>query len=282
MEDPVLKLLNDNKLSYTVSGKDYLIKCLNPEHEDSNPSLRVDKLSGIAHCFACGWKRNLFRHYGILTSNASIKVQKLKEKLKELKAPVEVEYPSDNTPYRQVFRGISVATLRYFEAFYTHSVEKLEDRIVFPIKDVSGKVIAFVGRHVLSDANPKYVNYPSGVSLNMLPAKLEELSSNLVIVEGIFDMLNLWDNGVRNVSCAFGTQSLAYNTSMKLLPFKAQGVSKIFILFDGDTAGRKAAKDLEPIIEKEGFSVEIIDLPDDRDPGDLDKEEIAQIREYTK
>lgn len=282
MEDPVLKLLNDNKLSYSVSGKDYLIKCLNPEHDDSNPSLRVDKLSGIAHCFACGWKRNLFKHYGVLTSNASIKVQKLKEKLKELKTPVEVSYPDDSTPYRQVFRGISVSTLRHFEAFYTHSVEKLQDRIVFPIKDVSEKTIAFVGRHVLSDANPKYVNYPSGVSLTMLPAKLESPSTNLVIVEGIFDMLNLWDNGLHNVSCVFGTQSLAYNTSMKLLPFKAQGVSKIFILFDGDTAGRKAAKDLEPIIEKEGFSVEIIDLPDDRDPGDLDKDEIAQIREYTR
>ena len=59
MSDPVLDLINKNSLAFSVSGRDYLIKCLNPDHEDSNPSFRVDKVSGVAHCFSCGFKTNL-------------------------------------------------------------------------------------------------------------------------------------------------------------------------------------------------------------------------------
>ena len=42
----VIELLNKQKLSYTVSGQDYTIQCLSPDHEDNNPSLRIDKISG--------------------------------------------------------------------------------------------------------------------------------------------------------------------------------------------------------------------------------------------
>ena len=41
----VIELLNKQKLSYTVSGQDYTIQCLSPDHEDNNPSLRIDTVS---------------------------------------------------------------------------------------------------------------------------------------------------------------------------------------------------------------------------------------------
>ena len=85
MADPVLELLQSKNVSYTPSGKDYLTKCFNPEHNDSNPSFRIDKVTGIAHCFSCGFKTNIFKFYGILTNNTSIKIAKLKEKLQALK-----------------------------------------------------------------------------------------------------------------------------------------------------------------------------------------------------
>ena len=59
----VLELLNKQEVGYTPSGQDYLIKCLNPEHDDSNPSLRVDKVTGVMHCFSCGFKGNVFAHF---------------------------------------------------------------------------------------------------------------------------------------------------------------------------------------------------------------------------
>lgn len=80
--------------------------------------------------------------------------------------------------------------------------------------------------------------------------------------------------------CAFGTNTLQNDTKQKLLPFKAQGITHVYLMFDGDEAGRKAAKLLKPLIEAEEFVVEIVDLPDDTDPGELDAEDIASMAEY--
>jgi DNA primase len=114
----------------------------------------------------------------------------------------------------------------------------------------------------------------------VFPAHLPSGYSSMVIVEGIFDMLNLYDKGLENVVCAFGTNTLQNETKSKLLPFKAQGITHIYLLFDGDEAGRKASQTLKPIIELEGFIVEIVNLPDDTDPGELDIEDVRSISEY--
>ena len=280
MSDPVLELIQKNGLAYNVSGRDYLIKCLNPEHEDSNPSFRVDKVSGVAHCFSCGFKTNIFKFFGVFTNPVPIKIAALKEKLADLRSTNGLELPAGHTPYTRSFRGISANTLKYFGAFYTNNVEKLVDRIVFPIKDITGKTVVYVARHTLSNGNPRYVNYPSGVRIPVFPAHLPSGYSSMVIVEGIFDMLNLFDKGLENVICAFGTNTLQNDTKQKLLPFKAQGITHVYLLFDGDEAGRKASQVLKPVIEAEGFIVETINLPDDTDPGELDVEDVRSISEY--
>jgi len=281
MSDPVLELINKNSLAFSVSGRDYLIKCLNPDHEDSNPSFRVDRVTGVAHCFSCGFKTNLFKYYGVFTNPVPMKIAALKEKLNELKiGHLGLELPNGHTPYLKQFRGVSPQTLKYFGAFYTNVVEKLVDRIVFPIKDITGKTVVFVARHTLSNGNPRYINYPSGVKMPVFPAHLPSGYQSMVIVEGVFDMLNLYDKGLENVVCAFGTNTLQNDTKSKLLPFKAQGITHIYLLFDGDEAGEKAAANLKPLIEAENFIVEIIKLPDGRDPGELDVFEVRSIAEY--
>ena len=281
MSDPVLELIQKNDLKFSVSGRDYLIKCLNPEHSDSNPSFRVDKVTGVAHCFACGFKTNLFKYYGVFTNLVPMKILALKEKLDALKKfGQELELPQGYTPWTKQFRGVSPATLKHFGAFYTNQVEKLQDRIIFPIKDITNKTQVFVGRHTMSQGNPRYINYPQGVKIPLYPAHLPSGYSSMVIVEGLFDMLNLYDNGCENVVCAFGTKTLQNDIKVKMLPFRAQGITHIYILFDGDDAGRSAAKDLKPLLEAEGFITEIVDLPDGSDPGDLDAENVRSIAEY--
>ena len=281
MSDPVLELIQKNDLQFTVSGRDYLIKCLNPDHNDSNPSFRVDKVTGVAHCFACGFKTNLFKYYGVFTNLVPMKIVALKEKLDALKKfGKELELPQGYTPWTKQFRGVSPATLKHFGAFYTNQVEKLQDRIIFPIKDITNKTQVFVGRHTMSNGNPRYINYPSGVKIPLYPAHLPSGYSSMVLVEGLFDMLNLYDNGCENVVCAFGTNTLQNETKQKLLPFRAQGITHIYILFDGDDAGRNAAKTLKPLLEAEGFITEIVDLPEGTDPGDLDAENVRSIAEY--
>ena len=151
---------------------------------------------------------------------------------------------------------------------------------MFPIQDIRQKTVVFVARHTLSQGNPRYVNYPSGVKIPVFPAHLPSGYSSMVIVEGIFDMLNLYDKGLENVVCAFGTNTLQNETKQKLLPFKAQGITHVYLLFDGDEAGSKAATTLKPLIEHEGFIVEIINLPDGTDPGELDEEDVRGLAEY--
>ncbi|NDG29576.1 toprim domain-containing protein [bacterium] len=281
MSDPVLELLNKNNLNFTVSGRDYLIKCLNPDHEDTNPSFRVDRFSGVAHCFSCGFKTNIFKYFGIFTNPVPLRIMNLKKKLKQLQVSREQELPQGYTPWTKPFRGISVQTLKHFEAFYTNQVEKLQDRIVFPITDITNKIQVFVGRHTLSNGNPKYLNYPSGVEMPLYPSYLQEPQKSIVLVEGIFDMLNLYDKGLKNSVCCFGTNTIQNSTKEKLLPFKAQGVTHVYILFDGDEAGEKAAKQLKPVLEQDEFIVEIIKLPDGLDPGELDQIDVTSIKEYT-
>lgn len=281
MVDVVADLLYAKGISFKVSGQDYLVKCLNPDHEDSNPSMRIDRQEGKFHCLACGFKGNIFRHFGVLTNHTSIRVAKLKEKLRQLKVSVDgVPMPNGSTPYLHDFRGISKRTLQKFEAFYTNQVKELEDRIVFPIKDISGKTLVYVGRHTLSQGNPRYLNYPTGVKIPVFPVLLEEKTTYVVLVEGIFDFLNVYDKGLKSVACTFGTNTLHNETKQKLQPFKIQGVTHVFIMYDGDNAGREAANKLKPLIEEMELTVEIINLQDDQDPGELSQEDVDSIKEY--
>ncbi len=281
MTDPVAELLTSKGVSYMPSGRDYLIKCLNPEHIDSNPSCRVDKVSGATHCFSCGFKTNIFKYYGVFTNRLPAKVMQLKDKLSSIKAAITgLDLPDGATPYTRPFRNISAKTLKAVGAFYTNKEPKLEDRIVFPITDVRGKIQVFVARHILSNGNPRYVNYPKGVEIPLFPAAAPKGAKYLVLVEGITDYLNLYDKGLPNCVCTFGTNTLQKDTKLKLMPYKAQGVTKIFLLYDGDDAGRKAAASLEPLIKAQDFEVEIISLSEGDDPGSLDQENVTSIKEY--
>lgn len=277
-------LLKDKGIHYGISGKDFLIKCLNPEHDDSNPSCRVDRLDGKTHCFSCGFKTNIYKYFGVLTGNQiHVKTAKLKEKIKQLSIDTRgLEFPDQIVPYTHTFRGISKETLKKFEAFHLSIEDKemrgFEDRIIFPIRDITDKIVMFLGRHTLSNGNPRYLNYPSGVQIPLFPCKVK--THSLVLVEGIFDMLNCYDKGLTNVVCTFGTNTLQKDTKHKLLPYKTQGVHKVYIMFDGDDAGREAAKKLKPLIEECELEVEIIELENDTDPGELSEEYIHSIKEY--
>lgn len=283
MTNPVEELLIKNNVRYTPSGRDFLTKCFNPEHNDSNPSFRIDKTSGISHCFSCGYKMNLFKFYGILTNNVSVKIAKLKEKLKALSEVSEGLEPIKGAkPISAPFRGISVATMRDFGMFYTDLDLDLVDRVILPIKDVRDKVTAYVGRHKISNGNPRYMIRPEHASVGLFPSKLLGSPKHMVLVEGMFDLLNMYEHGARNVVCTFGTSTLYNNTADKLLPYKVMGVEKIFILFDGDEAGRTAAAKIKPLIEEAGFVVEVINLPDDEDPGSLDHDNVESIIKYTQ
>lgn len=283
MSNPVLALLKEKGIPYSISGKDYVTKCFNPDHDDKSPSFRIDKTTGIAHCFSCSYKTNIFKFYGLLTNNVSIRVAKLKEKLKELSVSANGLDPLDGAkPYTKTYRGISIQTLKTFGAFYTENVESMVGRIVFPIKDIRNKTIAYVGRNLLSDSGARYLNYPTNAAIPLYPVKFAEKFTSIILVEGLFDMLNLYDKGIHNVVCTFGTAKLLNDISTKMLSYKVAGIERVFILYDGDTSGRDAAEKMKPLLEDAGFITEIISLPDDVDPGIMDDADLESIKEYIR
>lgn len=278
----VERILLDKGLEYRHSGKDLVIKCLNPDHDDKSPSLRVDKLSGAGHCFSCGFRLNLFKYFDVIGNPVSIHAAKLKANIQRVfSSSLGLQIPKGAQPYTREFKGVPGQVLKQYEAF-TH--RDYENRIVFPLRDTTGKIVAFIGRHTEPYGKPRYLIAPSDVELPLFPSKLVVEDNTLVIVEGIFDALNLISHGLLNVAAMMGTQGLGSLGKglhkHKVLQMKVSGVRKIVLLMDGDAAGKKAAELLTPLLEKEQFIVENVELDDGEDPGGLTKDQVDILRKY--
>lgn len=273
-----IDLLEERGIPFTVKGQDAIISCLNPEHDDTNPSLRVDKVTGIMHCFSCGFKGNLFTHFGAPESPLEVKIHRIKEKIAKARAQtVGIQLPEDRIEWKGgPFRNISEETLKIWQAFTWSGNPKFEGRIIFPIRDLTGKTVALLGRSIVGSPKDKYYIYPHGVKMPFTPAKVKPIQNRVLLVEGIFDCLNLWDNGLKNTVCCFGTQQMDW---VKLNLLKLQGVQGIDIMFDGDEAGQKAAEQLQTIAEKLELSVQKVKLKDGVDPGSLSPDQCKRIKE---
>ena len=141
---------------------------------------------------------------------------------------------------------------------------------------MTGKTVALLGRSIVGSPKDKYYIYPQGVKMPFTPAKVKPIQNRVLLVEGIFDCLNLWDNGLKNTVCCFGTQQMDW---VKLNLLKLQGVQGIDIMFDGDEAGQKAAEQLQTIAEKLEISVQKVKLKDGVDPGSLSPDQCKRIKD---
>ena len=222
----VEQLLNRKNIEFTSAGQDLKILCLSPDHDDSSPSLHIDKITGIFNCFSCGFKGNIFSYFEEKANFLQIKRDLFKQKISQKMAEnVGLEMPKGYVPFDKDWRGISASTYLAFGAFEHHDTDYI-GRIVFPIRAVSGKILGFNARALTPDKQPKYLIKPTKSKFPLFPPRVSPIQGKIILVEGIFDMLNLYDKGVRNVVCAFGTQKL---TKDKLILIKLQGVSGIEI-----------------------------------------------------
>lgn len=282
--EAVENLLNTKGIRYTPAGRDLLIQCLNPEHTDNTPSLRIDKVFGYGRCFSCGFKVNLFNYFGIRNNILSLKALSIKEKILKIYSDSKgLEMPNGWTPFNEDFRGIPRDVLREYGAFNfpVNTNKDFENRIAFPMVTVDKKIVCFIGRHKLSGASPRYLIYPNKVRVPTFPSRFDHDNGTLILVEGIFDCLNLISKGVKNVEAIMGVTTIGglkgiNKEIVKLM--KLSGVTKLVLLFDGDEAGIKQAEMYKPMLENEGFIVEVIDLPEDTDPGDLSQTEVDMLR----
>ncbi|MBF7686862.1 DNA primase [Acinetobacter rathckeae] len=149
----------------------------------------------------------------------------------------------------------------------------LRERVIFPIRDVKGRIVGFGGRALNNDIKPKYINSPDSEIFhkNQLLYGLYEGSKNKakdwLMVEGYMDVISLSQAGIHGGVATLGTAS---NTEHLNILFKRN--PRLTIAFDGDQAGQKAARrTLEialPLLE-DGRELKFFILPNDHDPDSL-------------
>ncbi|WP_303783617.1 DNA primase [Azovibrio restrictus] len=149
--------------------------------------------------------------------------------------------------------------------------DRFRDRIMFPIINPKGEVIAFGGR-IIGQGEPKYLNSPEtpifekGREVYGLPQARQTLrqENTVIVVEGYMDVVALAQHGIGNAVATLGTATTPTHVQ-KLL----KQVDRIVYCFDGDNAGRKAAwRALENSLEAlaDSKSVGFAFLPDPEDP----------------
>ena len=157
--------------------------------------------------------------------------------------------------------------------------DRFRDRIIFPIRDRRGRVIAFGGRALDSDTTPKYLNSPEtplfhkGSELyGLYEARAHHRAlPRLIVVEGYLDVVALAQHGVSYAVATLGTATTAEHVERL---FRA--VNELVFCFDGDRAGRAAgwrALDVALPFLRDGRQVSFLFLPEGEDPDSLIRRE---------
>lgn len=279
----IIELLDMKGIEYKDTGGDILIRCLNPEHLDSHPSLRVDRETGVFHCLSCGFGKgvpSLYHYFNEDIFRQSPRLVTVRKRIKELLTQSNVlTIPEEAMLFTENYRGIKGETFKKYFAFLHE--DEWPDRVVFPITDATGRIIVFQGRRRESNAPPKYMLKPKDVAAPIFPMRY--LTPTLVLVEGVFDMLNLEDKGMDNVAASFGTHQFSNdNVSDKFSNFILAGTKVIAILLDNDKSGNAAAEKLARMISTKTRLIPLVVnhlLPEGKDPGDLDQDEVTVLKE---
>ena len=149
-------------------------------------------------------------------------------------------------------------------------IDRFRGRIIFPIKSISGRVLGFGGRIIDSNKKiAKYINSPESKIYNksktlygIYESKQFIVKDDMcLLVEGYMDVIQLHENGIKNVLASSGTSL----TKDQIILIKRL-TSNIVVLFDGDQAGLAASLRSIDMILEEGLNVKICSFPDGDDP----------------
>jgi DNA primase len=147
--------------------------------------------------------------------------------------------------------------------------DRFRDRLMIPIADAQGRVVAFGGRAMAKDQEPKYLNsaespvYRKGDVLYGLPQAREAIrrADQAVVVEGYFDCIALHQAGVAETVATCGTALTARHVETL-----KRYAKRIVTLFDGDAAGLRAAERSLELFERAEIEARVAELPRGEDP----------------
>lgn len=149
--------------------------------------------------------------------------------------------------------------------------DRFRDRVMFPIIDLRGNVIAFGGR-IMEQGQPKYLNTSDTVvfkksenvfAMNFAKNKVE---GNLILAEGYMDVISLHQAGFENAVATLGTALT--DGQIRLM---SRFASEVIVSYDSDEAGQKAANRAIKMFRKSGMPVRILSIPKGKDPDEFMK-----------
>jgi DNA primase len=182
-------------------------------------------------------------------------------------------------------RGFTEETIKYFECTFTdkwgpvwnktENIYRLEERVVIPGHDEFGKLAGFIGRSPVGD-EPKYrylKHYPkSKMIFNLHRAKKHVGKNGLIVVEGPADSMNVHQLGKPNVGSIYGAK-----ISEEQIKLICKTTDKVFLMFDGDAAGKTAMLQGVERLADEVHEVNIVGLGPFKDPGEIKTPEQLQF-----
>lgn len=150
------------------------------------------------------------------------------------------------------------------------AMDRFHARVMFPIIDLRGNVVAFGGR-ILTNEKPKYINTSdtpvyhksSGLfAMNFAKNALE--NDRIILAEGYMDVISLHKAGIENAIASLGTALTAEQARII-----ARYAKEVVICYDSDEAGQKAAQRAIPILRGAGLLVRVMAVPGNKDPDEF-------------
>ncbi|MBA7513764.1 DNA primase [subsurface metagenome] len=267
----------------------------NKNHFNKN-SFSVNTEKNIWHCFSCDAGGNILdfvafmedvdiRQAGLLIkkwfridSQKDEKMAKKKEEKEKENRPLTFKLKNldSNHSYLKE-RGLKEEMIKEFSLGYCKR-GLLKGRIAIPIHNEKGELVAYAGRYPGDppEEESKYI-FPPNFKKSLILFNLNRVEGEekeLILVEGFFDVFNLWQNGFRNTVALMGS-SLSKEQERLIIDYLGKN-SRLTLFFDADESGKKADKEvIEKLIEK--VYIKVIKLKEGIDLDSLSKKEIDNL-----
>lgn len=276
------------------SGPDqYRGRC--PIHRGEGPDAFHANLSrNLFHCFSCGAGGSVLDFVaameGCSLREAAVRLQSegvavppaARRSLGQATVTEKIRTPAplgftlrgiDSTHPYLAARGILPSTAAQFGLGYYQGPGLCGGRLVIPIHNACGELVAYCGR-ALDGSAPRY-RFPPGFAKSQVLFNFHRAAVAakrvVVVVEGFFDCFHLYQAGVRSVVALMGS-ALSESQQDQLL----QRFPRVILMLDGDAAGRRATADIIARMRSQ-CSLEVIDLAPQTQPDQMSRERIRHV-----
>lgn len=264
LKEKILQKLQALGQSYEVIGKEVKTLCLNPEHQDNNPSFFINTLTGVSHCFSCGFTMNPSKFLNIDDENVEelLRQAKYNNLLSTYIKPnqdTKQEFTLPPKKYRidRNWRGVSQVLLERLGVYYCEQ-GRYAGRLIFPVyskdDELQGVDARIVNESIVPDSvqsakwlrskgmDAQSIVYPWSI-LKSFPL---DKRKHIILTEGLMDAVSYLEVGVP----AIPTFGMGYPSEKRIELLLELGVETITIGYDNDEKGQEGALRVYPYYRK--------------------------------